>query len=291
MLSFRFFTSAARGVTAVSSNQLSSSVGPQPCPVPMGSKGQENISETFCRPTSSTNARRLTTASTHSQAERISKIKKINDVLSQANIDLPNRPKKPVTPWIMFVRERKDQVIAEHGSKMSAAEISKILAKEWQRIDKSRYENEYKRLHQDYERRIKAYEDALTDEQLDLIGFQKEAKRESRAMKQLKKTGPPVMPRNPANLYCHVRSKQDDFKELLKTKRPPEVFKEIFQEYRSLSDSEKQKYLAMQEEDKSRFQQEFLAWFEGVQNNENLTKAVREQANQMRERLRALKYI
>lgn len=181
--------------------------------------------------------------------------------------------------------------MAQHGSRMNAAQLSVILAKEWKDAERSGYQREYQRLHDDYERRVREYEELLTEEQRDIIAVQKEMKRETKASKELRKTRPPVLPRNSANLYFQERSQQDDVKELRKTRKTADVFSDIFKEYRSLSESEKRKYLDMQEEDKSRFQHEFLIWFEGIQSNENLTKAAREQANAMRERLKALSYI
>jgi transcription factor A len=209
---------------------------------------------------------------------------------ARMHVEVPEKPKKPVTPWISFVRERKDEVLRQRG-KMSASQLSVILAQEWKHTDKAKYEQEYKQKHEEYMRLVEDYQNSLTPEQIDQLDLRKSAKRESKAMKQLRKTNPPVMPRNPANLYCHERSKQDDFKEMLKHKKAAQVFSDIFKEYRQLSDAEKQKYIEMQEEDKARFQKEFLAWYESVQANENLTKAAREQANMMRERLVAMNYI
>lgn len=203
---------------------------------------------------------------------------------------LPAKPKKPITPWIAFVRERKNELLAQKG-KMSAPELTSILSEEWKQVDQSRYDEEFKQKHEEYQKLVEEYENSLTNEQRDLLDLQRTLKRETKAAKMLRKTNPPIMPRNPANLYCHERCKQGDFKEMLKYKKPSQLFSDIFKEYRSLSESEKQKYINMQEEDKVRFQQEFIAWYEGIQANENLTKVAREQADVVRARLKALNYI
>lgn len=276
-----------RGMSAVVSNQagsISSSVQVS------HKQSNRNISLSSLDSTLTQSQRNLSSDVIYHQASttRTSKQQKIPPAL--ADVDLPDKPKKPETPWISFVRERKDEVFRLKG-KMTAAELAVILAPEWKQTDKTRFEEEYKQKHNKYMELVENYQRSLTPEQLDLLNFKKSTERQTKASKLLRKTGPPVLPRNPANIYCHERSKHDDFKEMLKYKKAAQVFSDIFKEYRSLSDEQKRKYLEMQDEDKVRFQQEFLDWYEGVQNNENLTKAAREQADKMRDRFRALKYI
>jgi len=174
---------------------------------------------------------------------------------------------------------------------MTAAEMSVILAKEWKQTDKTRYEEAYKRQQQEYHQKKREYFESLTQEQKDALDMLKDAKRHEKATKQIRKTKPPTLPRNPANLYCHVRSQHEDIKAEMKRRKASDVFKDIFREYRELPEEEKKKYIEMQEHDKQRFQHEFLSWYEGIQENEFLSKTAREKAEALRERYSQLKYI
>lgn len=218
------------------------------------------------------------------------KVKVTKNMIADLSADLPLKPKKPVTPWIAFLQDRKSDY-ANYGQGMKATEMSVILSKEWREMDRSKYEDDYKRKHEEYLRAVQEYEDSLTDEQRDAIKSYKDVVRQVKAKKQIFKSHPPRLPRNAANMFCHHRSKQHDVKEDLQRRKPGAVFKDLFEEYRNLSADEKKRYIDMQEEDKTRFAREFKVWYESIQNNENLTRAARDHAEQMRGKLLALNYI
>lgn len=290
MFSLRLVSSSIRGISALASSQVNGQASTAAAVAPSSSQPKARLSYTT-QVSQDQFARQLSISSVSQQATRSTKLNKISIAIDpEAEAQLPLKPKKPITPWILFVRERKDEILSRKD-KMTAAELAVILAKEWKHIDKTKYEREYKQNHEEYMKLAERYEKSLTDEQRNILDLQKSLKRETKAAKMLRKTNPPILPRNPANLYCHERSKQDDFKEMLKFKKPAQVFSDIFKEYREMSDETKKRYIDMQEEDKARFQHEFLSWYEGVQNNENLTKAARDQANVMRDRLKSLNYI
>lgn len=205
------------------------------------------------------------------------------------DIEVPLRPKKPVTPWIAFVRERKEEIMSQR--RMTAPEIASILSKEWRQIDRSRYEQDYFKRREDYLRDLQNFENSLTEEQRDMLDVQKSAKRENRATKEIRKTNPPVLPRNSANFFCKKRSKDADIVEKLKTQRISEVFSNLFKEYRRLPADVKRKYVEMQEQDRVRFRNEFLDWYKDIHMNRELTKAAKDKAKVMRDRLKALNYI
>lgn len=285
MLSSKFICASLRGAGVRTSNQL----GPAFSKPSLGKQAPgQNIS------VSDHSLRTLLTASRSggylAQAARASKMQKMDITSLEPDINLPQRPKRPITPWLAFVRDKKDDVLKQKD-KMTAAELAVVLAKEWKQTDKSRYQEEYDRQQQDYHRKLEEYNNSLTEEHRDYLVLQKKFNREHKAEKQLRKTKPPVLPRNPANLYCQERSKHADVKDQMKHRKPANVFSDIFKEYRELSECEKKKYLEMQEEDKSRFQHEFLVWYESIQNNENLTKATREKADALRARFKSLNYI
>lgn len=288
MLSLKLISTSLRGVSAKISNQFGA--------VASAPVADLNHQSNNCKLSSLSQDTKLSqdyrpfSISSVSQASSV-RTSRRNDIPADlVDVNLPEKPKKPVTPWISFVRERKDEVL-RRKAKMTAAELAVILAREWKQMDKTKYEQEYKAQQEQYKNLIEHYQTSLTADQLDLLEFQKNAKREAKASKLLRKTHLPVLPRNAANFYCQERSKQNDFKEQLKYKKSAQLFSEIFKEYKGLSDDEKAKYIEMQDEDRARFQHEFIGWYESVQTNENLTKAAREQANMLRDKFKARKYI
>lgn len=275
MFAIKLFTGTARGASILASNQVNAAVSKVSDSAPLPGTDMKIKYKT------------ITTAAT-SGGYLAQAAAKTN--LMDQDVILPTKPKRPITPWLAFVRDRKDDILRQKD-KMTAAELTVILSREWKYIDKTRYEQVYSQQVQEYQRKLTDYEQSLTKEHKRHIKLQKEEKRQARADKLLKKTNPPVLPRNPANLFCHERSKDADIKELLKSKKSSEVFKDIFREYRSLSDMEKKRYINMQADDKSRFQNEFLAWYEGIQKDETLTKAALDKADALRDRYKSLKYI
>lgn len=288
MLSFKFIPASIRGVTVMASNQI----GSFGSPATISCQSIEPKSLINSNYLNQNQSRMITTGCLLNLAASRTSVKtnKVNTAIMGADIDLPTKPRKPITPWLAFVREKKDDIL-KLKEKMAASELATILAKEWKNTDKTKYEREYDEKYQEYLRQVQNYQNSLTDQHRNYLNLKKDAKRESKALRQLRKTKIPVWPRNSANLFCKERCKQADIKEQMKHRKPHDVFRDLFKEYRALTDAEKKKYIDMQEEDKSRFQNEFLAWYEGVQSNDELNRSALEQANKMRDRLKALNYI
>lgn len=199
----------------------------------------------------------------------------------QAQTSVPERPKRPLSPWNAFFLDRREDIL-KHKPDAKLAEISSTIAKEWRDMDKSRYIDDYQKRREEYLRQIEEYENSLTFEQLDLIEQEESKKRDLKARKEISKTHPPTKPRNAYNLYASVRFNDLNFREGLKNSPTHELLKILAEEFRNLSDNEKQKYLDMQENDKRRYKQELAQWYEGIQKRTNLSKAARQIADNMR---------
>lgn len=259
-MKMKFLTNAIRGISALTNNQINPATGA--LSIWQSNQNHAQINDLSNRFVSSAVKR-----------------------LAQSSIEMPPKPKKPITPWIMFVRDTKDSIISRYG-KISAAKLSVILSREWKESDKTPYQQRYQQLHDDYKNQLENFMASLSDQQLDHLNTRREAKREIKSLKLLRKTNPPPRPRNKANFYCQDRVKQADMIEYRKTHSLAETLKKVFEDYRSLSEEQKKKYEEMELEDKGRFQHEFLCWYEEIQCDVNLPKSVRDQANAMRERLK-----
>lgn len=205
-------------------------------------------------------------------------------------INLPEKPKRPPNPWLIFCRERRDEVMRQN-SNFKVSDVASALSREWKNIDKSKYEEEFNHRQEQYLKQLEDYERSLTDEQRDYRVEKKELEREAKYHRMIVKLKPPKLPRNSANLYVNVMCKRPEIQEKMVYSKPNEVLKFLFEEYRSLSDQEKAKYDDMRQVDIARFEREFDAWYANVIDDPKLTKAVKAIATNMRDRFRKLKYI
>lgn len=276
MFSLRLVSSSLRGVSALASNQIGSSV----TTVTANTSYQQKFSSIQCRPIStSIPLNRVMTAEKRKEKQQ----------LLEMELNLPSKPKKPRTPWLLFMQSRLGDLKSQ-SEKMTAPQIVSILSEEWKRVDKTPYEEQYSRDRDEYLRQLESYYDSLNDDHKNYLEQKRVQNRRSNAMKQLRKTNPPKTPRNCAQMYSKERFKDPEVKAQLATMKPAQIFSKLFEEYRALPAEEKQKYIEMQEKDKSRFSAEFYDWYQEIQNNDDLSKSAREEAETMRNRFVNLGY-
>lgn len=209
--------------------------------------------------------------------------------LKESELNLPAKPKKPRTPWLLFVAENKDGILKERN--MTAAEMAKILSKEWSQVDRTKYEEEYSRLRAEYERQTKEYEESLNDEHRQLLALQKESVRDSRLARDLRKTKPPRLPRSAPNLYVAEKCQEEQVKKEFAANKSSVVLTRLLKEYKELDEESKVKYEDLKQRDKLRFQHEFIQWYEGIHSDKNTTNRIRAKADQMFTRFKSLSYI
>lgn len=236
-------------------------------------------------------SRNLSTSGRANQAAPLltPKAPKMSSELREARAELPPKPKRPITAWLAFLLERKDDYLK--NGPMKANELTLALSKEWRLIDKSRYEREFEQRKEIYRDAMESYKSLLTDEQHAVIKLERKLAKENKAMKALRATKPPVLPRNPANLYCIERCKDPHVREQLKVKKSAFVLRDLFAEYRNLSESEKERFLELQQKDRLRFQQEFTQWHSRIQSDSSLSKTAHEKADLLHARFKALNWI
>lgn len=199
---------------------------------------------------------------------------KSHPVLSK--VQLPVRPKKPMTPFLAFIQERKEEILRDKP--MNASRLVSVLSKEWATVNKSRYEQEFQQKLVEYHRAIEFYRSSLTDEHRAVIQHQKDLRDQSKAKREFRRTKPPVLPRSPANLYISERCHDPDVKEQMKNRKSALVLKDLREEYNNLSDSTKEKYVKLQQEDRLRFKHEFEQWHERIRSDPNVSKVVQDKA-------------
>ena len=87
--------------------------------------------------------------------------------------DLPEKPKRPPSPWLLFLAERRDELKQQpEYEELTLMEMSKKISKEWRNfdeLDKLPYKEKYEESLGDYKRRIKEYKTNLTAEDKRLL--------------------------------------------------------------------------------------------------------------------------
>lgn len=288
MLAFKFVSTSVRGISALATNQFGFTSASATAPSNSSLFNHAKVGYDFeqqCRSIASSNkvdSAHITTAGKKAQ--------KITAALMEAEIDLPAKPKKPITPWVAFVKDRKDEVLNQNKG-ITAADMAQILSREWRNSDRSQYEKEYNDRREIYLKKVEKYENSLTDQHREYLAVKKSLVKENRALKSIRKTKPPKLPRTCTNMFTQEKWNTPELQEQLKYRSATEVLKDLFKEYRSLSPEEKEKYIAMQQEDKIRFKNEFIRWYESVKDDKSLSHAAREQANIMKAKYEALSYI
>lgn len=288
MLALKFVSNYVRGVSVLAKNQLGSTISSATAPSNNLLSNHVMVNTDFVQQNRSIAVHHRVNSAHVATVGK--KAQKITAALMEAELDLPIKPKKPVTPWVAFVRDRKDDLMNQHRG-ITAAEMAQILAREWKNSDKSQYEKEYDDRRQVYLKKVEEYENSLTDQHREYLAVKKNLVKENRALKSIRRTKPPKLPRTCTNLFTQKRWNSPDIQELVKYRSTTEVLRDLFKEYRGLSPEEKAKYIAMQQEDRLRFKREFSEWYESVKNDGSLTHAAREQADIMLAKFKALSYI
>ncbi|KAF3422826.1 hypothetical protein E2986_09658 [Frieseomelitta varia] len=82
----------------------------------------------------------------------------------------PLRPKKPVPPFLMYIRQVKPR-FAEESPGIKYTEILQRAASEWSKLDvaeKENFVNEYNKSYKIYMEKLREYKNSLTEEQKQL---------------------------------------------------------------------------------------------------------------------------
>lgn len=105
------------------------------------------------------------------------------------DMKIPEKPKKPGNPYILFFKEMQDKIQSENP-KMTIKQILSKCAELWKGLDphaKQKYEEIYKQLQDKYDYELLQFQAALTNEQKHAISVYEAAKKEDRKNRRKKK--------------------------------------------------------------------------------------------------------
>ncbi|KAG7325549.1 hypothetical protein KOW79_011865 [Hemibagrus wyckioides] len=171
-------------------------------------------------------------------------------------------PKRPLTAYLRYVKEQQPIVVRQNPD-IKAVDIVRKIAQQWRTLtpeDKQPFEEASIAAREQYRIDMKAYQDQLTPAQSAAIAEekrQKKAKRRAiRKKRELNSLGKPKRPRTAFNVFM-----AEHFEEA-KGSTMPGKMKSLFEDWKSLSISQKQIYTQLAEDDKVRYKNEMKAWEE-----------------------------
>ncbi|XP_074780539.1 transcription factor A, mitochondrial [Athene noctua] len=175
-------------------------------------------------------------------------------------ISSDERPKRPLTAYFRFLKENFSD-FRQKNPEMSSVDLMKKIAGAWKVLPVSQkhvYVEATKTDWQRYEKQLATYKAQLTPAQAEAL---REEKRRQQARRRLSKTrkelavlGKPKRPRTAFNIFVaeHFRESEGI--------SPVGKLKQLFDGWQKLSNSQKQPYLQLAEDDKVRYENEMTLW-------------------------------
>ncbi|KAJ8945565.1 hypothetical protein NQ314_009186 [Rhamnusium bicolor] len=104
-------------------------------------------------------------------------------------LKIPEKPKKPLTPYVKFVIESRSDIIKQNPN-IKPTEIIKKCAEHWRTVSselKEKYANAYKSECEVYNKKILNFNASLTTEQREAIKSAADEKKEDKKKRKLRK--------------------------------------------------------------------------------------------------------
>lgn len=104
-------------------------------------------------------------------------------------LKIPERPKKPLTPYFRFLNDTRDAIKRDNPG-LKITEITKKCSAAWRALDdskKANYEVAYKQELEDYTRKYLEYQSKLSNEQRAALQMAKDEKQDERKRRSIKK--------------------------------------------------------------------------------------------------------
>lgn len=175
------------------------------------------------------------------------------------SLNIPEKPKKPMTPYFRFVRDNRDSILKKNPE-YKLTDIAKKCAEQWKTVDanvKQKYEQEFKNELEVYSKKVMEYQASLSDNQREALKLANEEKRKDkkkRLQKQFyKETNKPKRPMGAYMIFSMEQSKKLN-------KSPLEASKQIKELWDKLTDSEKEKYKHQYQKGKQQYDIEMAQW-------------------------------
>ncbi|CAG9856349.1 unnamed protein product [Phyllotreta striolata] len=175
------------------------------------------------------------------------------------DLKIPEKPKKPLTPYLQFVTEKRKDLVKDNPN-LKATEVIKKLSTEWKSVNeaqKDKYKEKYLREVEKYDNAILQYNSNLSQEQVRVLeeanAEKKKQKQKRKTTKLNKETGKPKRPLGPYLLYLKEQGK-------IRNISHNELLVALKGEWGLLSETAKKKYRDEFEKEMVKYEEELLNW-------------------------------
>ncbi|CAN0234535.1 unnamed protein product [Bubo scandiacus] len=175
-------------------------------------------------------------------------------------ISSDERPKRPLTSYFRFLKENHSG-FRQKNPEMSHMELMRKIAGAWRALpasEKQVYEEARKTDWRTYEEQLATYKAQLTPAEAEALREEKRRRlarrRLFKAKRELTVLGKPKRPRTGFNIFVSEHFKESE------GISPVAKLKQLFDGWQKLSDSQKQPYLQLAEDDKVRYENEMTLW-------------------------------
>ncbi|CAD1474734.1 unnamed protein product, partial [Heterotrigona itama] len=169
----------------------------------------------------------------------------------------PPKPKKPESPFLLYVRHVKPQFIKEEPD-MKYSEILQRASNEWAKLDfveKQNFRVEFDKNYKIYTEKLREYDDSVTEEQKQLWKQKKKEYEKADIKKKYEVLGKPKKPLNAYLFYLWSKRKDKD----------PDIptqdwIKSVSVSWKALSDEEKEPYITEAMQHNAQYSKDLKKW-------------------------------
>lgn len=177
-------------------------------------------------------------------------------------LKVPEKPKRPLTPYFKFVQERRESIIKQYPD-WKVTQVSVQCAADWKALDKStksKYEERYKTDIEQYAKKYSEYMNSLTPEQKEALENYKhevkQAKVRRERKKKIRETGKPKRPVGAYMLYVMEQAKLPSNA----NKSYVTLLGQLKDTWAEMPEGEKAKYLQETAKAKQQYEEDLKNW-------------------------------
>lgn len=185
---------------------------------------------------------------------------------SHPSLHIPERPKKPLTPYFRFQVKMRKKVLEMYPN-LKSFEVPKIVSQEWKKLgeeEKKKMSLEYNKDKEAYLERVKQYQEQLSAEDVEhlkKLRQEKKLKKEKRVMNKLfRETQKPKRPGNAFFLFVKESMKNPENKD----RKYMQVISDLSKVWATMEASVKEKYILQYRKDLDQYKKDIRKWEEGV---------------------------
>ena len=175
------------------------------------------------------------------------------------NAPLKKLPKKPPTPFGLFLKENFSRVEAVLGAGTGAPAIVSELSKEWKSLsdeEKEQMKQKYEKMMEEYKEQVSNFGKGLTSEELAFLKEKRGPQMQKIAKEKRQLLGYPKRP-----LSAYILFVQKHVEEM-ESESPVERIKILGQRWNEMTDVEKEVYIELSRQAREKYHKDVAEWKE-----------------------------